>query len=184
MTHHGDYELDEVDFGPEADGLPKNERDYIIPAADAKGQSARVQCRVQPSYMRLLSEVVQSKRYPFRVQGDALRWCVVTGLKKLAGGAGITSVIAQADMILEMLRDEEYQLQFTENFQAMKRVVDRYIERGAPGKARELLARIRQQIAMMPEGYWKEQYAEELSRKYGSLIDGDGTAKLLLTDDE
>jgi hypothetical protein len=129
---------------------------------------------------------VQSRRYPFRVQGDAIRWAVVTGLKKLAAGVGIESTIAHADMILEMLRDEEYQLQFVENFQAMKRVVDRYIERGASGKARELLARVRVQIEAMPEGYWKDQYTEELARKYGPLMDGDGanTGVMFGHDDE
>ena len=73
---------------------------------------------------------------------------------------------------MTILTDEDFQLQFAENFTAMKRVVDRYIERNAVGKARELVTRIRGEIERMPEGYWRDQYTSELETKYGPLLDG------------
>lgn len=153
-------------------GLPKRERDYVIPATDAKNQSVRAMCRMQPAYWRVGSEIIASKKYPFRVMGDMYRWCIVDGIKRLAAGAGINSVVAHADTIMTILTDEDYQLQFAENFTAMKRVVDRYVERNAMGKARELVTRIRTEIDRMPEGYWRDQYTGELETKYGSLLDG------------
>ncbi len=171
------HETDDDDLGPAASdvaGLPSRERDYIIPAKDTKGVSARAQCRVQPEIMRMIADIHQSHKYPFRVQGDLIRYCLVSGLRKLAGGAGIPSVMAQADIIMEHLRDEEYHLQFEENFRAMKRVVDKYMERGAPEKARELLSRIRGFIQQMPSDYWKRQYEADIVRKYGMLLDGEG----------
>ena len=164
------------DVGPAAYellGLPTRERDYIVPAADAQHQSVRVQCRVQPTYARLIADIHQSKKYPFRVQGDLIRFCIVTMVKRLAAGAGMTSTIAQADIILETLRDEEYQLQVAEVFSTVKRVIDRYLDRGATGKARELVAHIRGDIEKMTKQYWRGQYLEELERRYGSLLDGD-----------
>lgn len=174
-------EEDDEDLGPStADiaslGLPTRERDYIIPAKDTKGVSARAQCRVQPEVMRMIADIHQSRKYPFRVQGDLIRYCLVSGLRKLAAGAGIPSVMAQMDIITEHLRDEEYHLQFEENFRAMKRNIDKYMERGAPEKARELLTRIRGFIANMPSDYWKNQYELDIVRKYGNLLDGEGQA--------
>lgn len=152
--------------------LPKRERDYVVPATDAKNQSVRAMCRMQPAFWRIAAETVASKKYPFRVMGDLFRWCIVDGTKRLAAGAGINSVVAHADTIMTILTDEDYQLQFAENFTAMKRVVDRYIERNATGKARELVTRIRGEIDKMPEGYWRDQYTNELETKYGQLLDG------------
>lgn len=153
-------------------GLPKRERDYVVPATDAKNQSIRAMCRMQPAYWRIASEIIASKKYPFRVMGDLFRWCIVDGIKRLAQGAGINSVVAHADTIMTILTDEDYQLQFAENFTAMKRVVDRYVERNATSKARELVTRIRSEIDKMPEGYWRDQYTNELETKYGQLLDG------------
>lgn len=170
-----DDEQDNDDPGAdesEKSGLPTRERAYIIPAQDAKGHSARVYCRVQPSLARLLADVHQSHKYPFRVQGDAVRWCIDYGLRRLASGAGIPSVMAQSDAIQAILVDEEYQLQFSENLNTMRRVVDRYKDRGAIGKARELATRILVLIRAMPEGYWRTTYETEVLSKYGELLQG------------
>lgn len=161
--------------GPEALGLPTSEREYLIPAKDSQGRSIRVMCRVSPEISRLIGEVHQSRKWPFRVQGDLIRFAIHTVVKKLAVAAGLEgSVIAHGEMLHQMLVDEEYQLQWEENFRLMRRIVDKYMARGAPGKAREIITRCLVSVRMqMQEGYWRSQYEAEILKRYGAILDGE-----------
>lgn len=173
MTDHDDQV---EDLGPdraELNGLPVRERDYIVPAADSSHISIRVQCRVQPVIVRLVSDLLARKAYPFRTQGDLLRFCIDRMVRKLARGAGVGEVWALAESNRQFFADEEYQLQFAENFAVMKRVIDWYLERGAPQKARELVVSARARFEQMAEGnYWRTTYLTELDKRYGQLLDG------------
>lgn len=164
------------DPGP-IDALPAHERDFILPAQDAKGHHARLYCRVIPAVARMVSDVHASRKYPFRTVGDLVRWCIVTGTKRLAAGAGINSVIAHADAMIAVFQDEEFQLQFLEFFHYMQKITNSYVEMGAPGEARRVAALARAQIEAMPDGYWKEKYREELLRRYRSLLDAPGVTR-------
>lgn len=165
-------------------GLPTREREYVLPAKDGKGQAARLQCRALPEIGRLVADIVASKKYPFRVQGDLVRFAVVTIAKRLAVGAGLKSVMAQADLISATLLDHEYQMGFAENFEVMRKVAQRYMDRGATHKARELITNARTQISRMPDGYWRETYEKELMTEFGWLLEsgGTGTGKNAFTD--
>lgn len=165
-----DPENSGADPGP-TDGLPTNERDYIIPAQDAKGHHIRLYCRAMPAIGRMVSDVHQSRKYPFRTVGDLVRWCVTVGVKQLASGAGINSVMAHADAMMATFQDEEFQLQFLEFFNHLQRVTNSYVECGASGEARRVAAQTRATIERMPEGYFKDRYREELLRRYSVLLD-------------
>lgn len=163
----------DLDTGP-APGLPTRERDYVIPAQDTHGTSVRLYCRAMPTIGRLVADVHASKKYPFRTQGDLIRWCIVTGVKTLVKGAGIQSVMAQSDAMIAALQDEEFQLQFKEFFVLLKRIVDQFMEQGAPGEARRCVTRARSNIEAMKDGYWKTKYATDLEGKYRQLLEAEG----------
>jgi hypothetical protein len=175
---------------PGAWTLPKDEREYIIPAQDAKGHNVRLYCRAMPSVGRLVADVHASKKYPFRTMGDIIRWCVVNGAKRLAAGKGVPSVIAQVDAMIAVLQEDEFQLQFMEFFNLQRRVVDHYLEAKAAGEARRVVARSRAQIEAMEDGYWKTRYKEELLHRFGKLLDDGQTGSwdhgsgVLQTDDD
>lgn len=157
------------DPGP-IDTLSANERDYIIPAQDAKGHHARLYCRTIPAVARMVADVHASRKYPFRTVGDLVRWCIVHGTKRLAAGAGINTVTAHADAMIAVFQDEEFQLQFMEFFGYMQRITNTYVEASAAGEARRVAALARAQIEAMPDGYWKDKYREELLRRYSTLL--------------
>ncbi len=188
-----DDEEQDLDAGfdpEEVRQLPKTDREYIVPAKDGKGVSHRLQCRVAPEVSRMVADVVQARKYPFRVQGDLVRWCVARGVKLLARGAGVPSVMIQNDIIAQMIVDEEYQIAFQENFKGMERVAQRYIEQGDLGKAREFVTRIRTQVADIPPGHWRDKYNLIIDERYGALLEGAGTvpagdaASVFTSDDE
>lgn len=167
--------------GPEILGLPADEREYLIPAKDSQGRSVRVMCRVAPETARLVAEVYQSHKWPFRVQGDLIRFAIAATARKLAAGAGLEgSVIAHGEILSNLLRDEEYQLQWEENFRLLRRVIDKYMARGAPSKARELVVRCLSSIRGMKEGYWRDQYEGEILKRYGAILDGEGEGNTAL----
>lgn len=157
--------------------LSVNERDYIIPAQDAKGHHIRLYCRAQPAVGRLVADVHASRKYPFRTVGDLVRWCVVVGVKRLATGGGINSVMAHADAMIEIARDEEFQMQFLEAFTAVQRVIDHFIVANSPGEARRIVSLQRMRIEQMPEGYWKERYRTELLARWSNLLDAPGVVR-------
>lgn len=153
----------------------KRERDYVVPATNARGNNVRAMCRVPPEMMRIAADVVASKKYPFRVMGDLFRYCISIGLEELAAGAGIKSVRAQAEIIKEMNLDEEYYVQFTDVFRQMKTNVERHLENGEVSRARVFLHRVWAQIKLMPKDAWQKQYEDEFLRKYGNILDGGNT---------
>lgn len=169
-----DAEASAPDTGPQPEGLPQRERDFIIPAQDSKGHHVRLYCRAMPAVGRLVSDVHASRKYPFRTIGDVVRWCITDGVKRLASGAGINSVMAHADAMIAVFQDEEFQLQFLEFFNHMQRVVNTYVETGAAGEARRVVALAQAQIARMPDCYWRDRYTEELARRYGTLMAAHG----------
>lgn len=176
MSHVEDDAVD--DSGPDdklVASLPTRARDYLIPAADNKGHSTRVYCRVPPSVARLVQQVHDSRKYPFRTQGDVIRWCVVNGCKMLVVGHGIPSVWRQVETMMATLAEEEQQLEFLTFFNKAQQVIDRYRMDNAPGEARRVAARLKAYIEGMPEAenYWKGRYEAELLNRWADLLDGD-----------
>lgn len=175
MFDASDVENDDPGLTPEqTQGLPRHERDYIIPAQDHKGHHTRLYCRAAPVVGKMLADLVASKKYPFRTVGDAIRYCIASRSRVLLAQAGIPSVLAQADTMISVLVDEEFQIQFLDFFGHLRKVVDTYMEAGSPHEAKRVVTRARAQIGQMPEGYWRDRYAEELIKRHGALIDQDG----------
>ncbi len=157
-------------------GLPTAAKDYLIAAADKNGHSQRMYCRVPPAVGRLVTQVFQSHRYPFRTIGDLVRWCIFNNVKRLAAGPGIDSVYRQADIMIAQLAEEEMQIQFLEFFQKTEEIVNRYIVDGYPDEARRVVATMKAQIDQMPdqEAFWKLRYQKELLRRWRPMLDAEG----------
>lgn len=184
MASHGFIPSQQDDDGNDLDpavsparsSLPTKERDYIIPATNAKGVSVRAMCRISPELMRVAADIHASHKYPLRVLGDLFRWCIDRGVKDLAAGAGIRSVWAQAEIIKQMNLDEAYNAQFEDAFRGMEPIVTRYLARGETGRCRKYLWGIWEAVKQMPADDWKTQYESEFLRRYGQILDGGSTA--------
>ena len=159
----------------EVSTLPQNERDYIIPARDVRGESVRLYCRAQPAVARLLADIQASHKYPFRTIGDIVRFCVVTGSKRLIAGRGIDAAkqnLMKIDAANVILAEEEYQIQFREFFNRLRAVTEHFLEAKAEGEARRVVSEARMRIKEMAKGYWRGRYLDELQERYGRLLDG------------
>jgi hypothetical protein len=155
-------------------GLEADDRDYYVPAQDAKGHSDRIWARVTPAHIRELHVILQSRKFPFRTVSDIVRWCVDRGIRELATREGRPSVLRQVDAVMEVLREDYYCESFTNLFEALSRSVNRHLANGAHGEARRVVAMTREHLAAMPDGYWRRRYLDELDRQFGHLLTGEG----------
>jgi hypothetical protein len=144
--------------------------DFIIPARDNKGESVRVWNRIQPGHERALSTILQSKKFPFKTQGDVMRWCLHVGLKRLEKMEAIPSVTQQVDAMMTMLRDEEFQLEFQAFIQFSTHIINRHMSEGSHGEARRLVAQLKSRIEGMPDGYWRTKYLKAVDTSFGHLL--------------
>jgi hypothetical protein len=150
------------------------EEDFIIPAQDTKGHSERVFCRVQPGIARDLRIIVQSRKFPFRTSGDVLRLATKLIVEMLQKMEAMPSVSGQVEAIIKVVRDEQFYQEFVATYEEVNKAVNRYIGAGEEGQARRLIMLVRDQINLMPKGYWKSKYGKELNQKFGYLMKGAG----------
>ena len=147
-------------------------REYIVPASDGKGHSDRVWLRIQSGHDRQMSMVLNSKFFPYRSKGDLIRHAIVRHLRWLEDQNPVSSVTAQVDSILEMMREEEFNAEFKEVISRLEEQVSHYLASSQVGRAKSLVARVLSKVEMMPDSEWKDQYKKQITDKYSSLVTG------------
>lgn len=149
--------------------------DFIVPGQDSNGNSARVYCRVVPLIERAIDVIMGSRKFPFKSEGDLIRWCVKRGVEELDGMEPMVgSVMAQVDAMMSILRDEELNHTFLTVFDRMVQTIGMHVQAQATGEARRVAYAMREQILKMEEGYWRDRYIRELDTKFGYLLNADG----------
>ena len=153
--------------------------EFRIPGSDTKGHYDRVFCRVMPGQALQIKNVLKSKRFPYRTEGDLERHAIYRHLAWLDTLEVLPSVTRQVDAMIEVLNQEEFQQDFIAVFQNVQSVVAQYTATGANGEARRVLATIINHVDGMPEGYWKARYRHELEEKFGHLMNQGETMRLV-----
>lgn len=166
--------IDRAEVGGFMEGVDDgyNPADFVIPASDHLGHSERIFCRVQPQIDRAIGVAVQSHKFPFRTNGDLIRWCVVRGLKVLDRLDPMPGFLGAADAIAEILKQEVYQQEFTSMFAKMEGVVAAHVAAGAHGEARKLLTVILTKVRAIDEPYWAKKCEKDVLQRFGHLLEG------------
>lgn len=144
---------------------------FRIPASDTKGHSHREYFRVQPGHAQMVSEVLNSKKFPFRTRGDVHRLGLARLFRWLETISPIASVTAEVDAIMEIMREEEFALDFEQVYAKMAEMINMHMGRGAVGEARRLLLAVQRHINKMPDGYWRDRYIREMTTRFGHIIE-------------
>jgi hypothetical protein len=154
--------------------MPVNKKydpaDFIVPAKDTRGESARVWCRIQPGHDRALDVLLNSRRFPFRTKGDIVRWAVARAIRSLEQMEDVPSVTREVDTILDIVRQEQWYQEYDTVFTDMGTVVSRYLAEGDRGEATRMVAKIKARIDAMEDGHWRSKYMATLVQKYGHLL--------------
>lgn len=146
--------------------------EFRVAARDTHGHTERVWCNIQPRYSHQMSVVLNSRAFPYRSREEIIRHAIKRHLELLDRLYPLPSVMKQADLINDMLREEELHEEFVSTLQRLRTMVQKHAQEGQMGRARYLVAMARTRIEDMPEGGWKDRYTQEL-KGYDYLFSGD-----------
>jgi hypothetical protein len=142
---------------------------FIIPPSDSKGVSVRIQARCPPDMQRGIDEVLVSRRFPFKSDGDVIRWCVRQGFKLLNEMEDVNTVGQRVDMLTQLLDEEKSHADFLHSFTRLQESVSRYLADQSPEQAVRVIAMAKHTFESMPDGYWKDKYLQRLKEQFGSI---------------
>lgn len=158
--------------------------DFHIPASDTKGHSARHWFRCIPAMARQVEQIVQSRAYPYRTKGDLLRHALHRHMRWLNSITPVQTVSGQVDAIIEVMRDEEMNNDFSLVFNKLDERISNHMMVGESKEAARLILVIQSHINGMPDGFWKRKYKMRISEKYGNLISKTGRANMGTMEDD
>jgi hypothetical protein len=152
---------------------------YLIPGQDSQGHHERIYCRVQPGIVRQIEVLLRTKKFPFRTNGDVMRWCVWAGLKVLDRMEPTPNTfLSRCEAVQEILRNELYQLEYMTALGNLEKAVAMYVSMGAAGEARRCVAKVQAQFKIIEEEYWRNKMLKELTGRFGHLMASGGKAGL------
>ena len=121
---------------------------------------------------RQIEQIIQSKQFPYRTKGDFLRHALHRHVRWLSTLGEVPSVMGQVDTILEIMRDEEMNNDFSLVFAKLEERINSYLSDGDSKEAARLILLIKSHIAEMPSGFWKTKYTKRLNDRFGRLTNG------------
>lgn len=155
------------------------ESDFIIPASDSKGHSARQWYRCHPGVDRQMSVIIASKKFPYRTKGDLMRHAVMRHVAWLHHQNPVEgSTFADLDFIIETGKEIEMETRIQERLRDIEDIVKRLVDGGQIPAARRVIATAVMKIEGMAEGFRREEIMEAVVGKWGHLLRGDKGAKL------
>lgn len=145
---------------------------FKVPGTDHQGHSTRVWCRVQPSMDHAIEAIVQSRNWPFGTKGDFLRWAIWEGIKKLETIEPIPNAMLNvAEIMIETSRNAQFWDKFKTSLDATEQSVKMYTQTGNEQEAIKLVAKCRALAEKIEEDVWRDQYMQELDRRFGGLFE-------------
>jgi len=152
--------------------------EFIIPASDTKGHSARHWFRCIPAMARQVEQIIQSKNFPYRTKGDLLRHALHRHMTWLSSVEPMVTVSGQVGAMLEVMRDEEMNNDFALVFEKMGERITQHLSTNSQREAARLVITVQSCINEMPDGFWKDRYQRQIKERYGSLLEGIYKCKL------
>lgn len=150
------------------------EDDWLVPAADSKGHSGRLQFRIPPAVARAIQEVVQSPKTGFRTDDDFCRFAVWLALRMLQSriDAIPPSVLMAADAVIRVARDHEQSQMIYEAIRLSIAMCDRLVADGDVQGVNSRIAYIDSVIAnLSPTSHWRKKFEEEWKKSSGKYRD-------------
>jgi hypothetical protein len=145
--------------------------DFVIPASDDKGHSARLTIRYPTTLEREVDTIIASRLFPFSDKSDLGRWCVYEGLKALTSLERVpNSVMAQAEAAARIGRTVLFHAEYEKTFDVLDQAFGVLRGKGAIGEIRRMYAEVKHEIGQMPDGYWRNQYLGQLQSRFGHLV--------------
>lgn len=151
--------------------FPLNE--WMIPATDAHGHSAKVFTRVPPSYKHTINVILQKKKYPWETESDMVRVAVHRLLEAIAKDSTDPEILSQQAILNSMAEASSRQLEylhFKETLEKVSVTVAEMIRVEAYPVARKIIRNMAEQVEKFEDEYWRTRFRAELINKYGDML--------------
>jgi hypothetical protein len=149
---------------------------FFTPGRDAAGTTERLFIRICPRDRDWLASFTNDKRFPFKGMNHLVRWCIAQGLRKLDRIRPTPTLSTQVAALQSILYEEQIAADFALVMSQTEMRISEYIKAGAKGEAARVIQAMRQQIELMPDGYWKGRYRTEIHTRWGDLLAAPGMA--------
>jgi len=171
---------------------PKYRADeFIIPAHDEKEQSIPYSFRAGKRYASVISELVWSRRFPYKTPGDVYRHALDRHLKWLESiePGPMRDSLAQIDIINEGIKKAEAAVAFGDSITRLEQTVTKLVSSKLRGMAVQLVYQIRKQARQIDHPLLRDLFLEQIQTRFGHLFSGEAmslsaTSDAAVSDDE
>jgi len=126
-------------------------------------------------------QIVASRKWPFKMKGDFLRWAAWEGIKRLEKAEPVPhSMLMVAETIVESARQAELWNAFKTSVDSLEKSVKSFQDSGNEEEALKLLAKIKNDVLKMDEDVWREEWLKEFEKRFGHLWARHGTRAVSL----
>lgn len=118
----------------------EDEAEWYIPGHNEKGQSTRVTVRIAPEMERAMDIDVQSRKFPYKTQGDLIRHAIYRHLYRLhrAEPSLERHMLAALEMMKTVLQDDQMRNGITEMLDSFKHRLEFYRQEGNLSEAQKI----------------------------------------------
>ena len=149
-----------------------NLKDFVFPASDPGGVSARLQFRCSPGYARRVDIIVHSRRFPYKTPTDIYRHALDRHLKWLSElEPGLPLDLPTLEVVNKITREQRERQQFMKSFAELKPTLFDLIGAGAEGEAARIVGEVLTEVQRMEPGHWRDKFLEEVTRHFGHLLE-------------
>lgn len=143
---------------------------FRVPASDAKGHSVPRSVRMQPVLWSAIRTIVNSHVFPYKDSSEFIRHAIVRHIHWLESIGDIPSVSRQVEAANEVLKEDLMNEEYEELFVSLRNRITSYRMKNHLQEARKLITKMRVLFDEMPEGYWRDQYRQQL-KEYDNLFE-------------
>lgn len=146
----------------------------MVPSADPKGRSEQVYFRCLPFLEREMQEILFRREFPFRTQGDIMRWCMLWGLQKLATYKPSPGFLVWAEGQIQMLRDDIYRAESSNWETMLDALVQYHLKQGtqvSEAHATLIVQEAYMKAKKIKQAVYRKKVLVNMRQKYQHLLD-------------
>lgn len=145
-----------------------------MPGADNRGRSDSITFRALPGYARLMEEILTERKFPFRTNGDLLRWCFAFGLDHLVNvEPPAFGLVGYVNAQKRKLRDEMYQFEQLQDVELLEEVIRYHLKLGTDSNKIHALGLVVAAITdagKIKDAVWRKNLVAELQKKFEHVL--------------
>jgi hypothetical protein len=149
---------------------PLNE--WMVPSQDAHGHSAKVICRLPPSYKHEMAVILQKRRYPWDTESDLVRVAIHRLLQAVAKDSKDPEIMSQQAILNALVEMSSRQMEYA-HFKAtldrLKVSVQELSDMGAHVQAKKMVRAVEEQIEKFEDDDWRGRYEAEIVKHFKFL---------------